>query len=130
MIRTAQLSRSFGSLRAVDSLSLDVKRGEIFGLVGPDGAGKTTTMRLLTGIMRPTSGSAVVADLDVVKDAERLKDRIGYMSQRFGLYPDLSVLENIHFYADIYGVSKKERGPRLEQLLGFSNLTPFKDRLA
>jgi ABC-2 type transport system ATP-binding protein len=129
-IHTEGLSRSFGSNRAVDGLNLDVAEGEIFGLVGPDGAGKTTTMRMLTGIMAPTAGRGTVAGFDIVRDAERLKDHVGYMSQRFGLYPDLTVEENIVFYADIYGVGSRERGPRMEQLLGFSNLAPFKQRLA
>jgi len=98
--------------------------------VGPDGAGKTTTMRLLTSIMAPTSGEAWVAGRHVEREAEAIKEQIGYMSQRFGLYPDLTVLENIEFYADIYGVSRAERGERIERLLAFSNLTPFRKRLA
>jgi ABC-2 type transport system ATP-binding protein len=114
----------------VDSLSLHVAEGEIFGLVGPDGAGKTTTMRLLTAILDPTSGDAWVAGHHVVRDGEKLKDAIGYMSQRFGLYPDLTVLENIEFYADIYGVAKAGRSEKIESLLAFSHLTPFKRRLA
>ncbi len=129
-IRTTALTRSFGPTTAVDRLDLDVAEGEIFGLVGPDGAGKTTTMRMLTGILTPTGGSATVAGCDVVRDAEPLKEHVGYMSQRFGLYPDLTVAENITFYADIYGVRSRERAARMEQLLGFSNLTPFQQRLA
>jgi ABC-2 type transport system ATP-binding protein len=129
-ICTEKLTRRFGELVAVDALDLEVAEGEIFGLVGPDGAGKSTTMRMLTGILPPTSGSAEVAGHDVVHDAEKLKDHIGYMSQRFGLYPDLTVLENILFYADIYGVASRGRAEKIDQLLGFSNLTPFKQRLA
>ncbi len=129
-IRTHQLRRTFGELVAVNGLDLDVQEGEIFGLVGPDGAGKTTTMRMLTGILPPTAGSAEVAGCDVTRDSEKLKDHIGYMSQRFGLYPDLSVAENIAFYADIYGVPRRELAARTERLLGFSNLTPFQHRLA
>lgn len=129
-IRTRALRRTFGDRVAVDALDLEVAAGEIFGLVGPDGAGKSTTMRMLTGILPPTAGSAEVAGFDVVRDPEALKDHIGYMSQRFGLYPDLTVLENILFYADIYGVASRGRGERIDQLLGFSNLTPFKQRLA
>jgi ABC-2 type transport system ATP-binding protein len=129
-IHTSALSRSFGATKAVDQLDLDVAEGEIFGLVGPDGAGKTTTMRMLTGILPPSSGTATVAGFDVVRDAEPLKAHVGYMSQRFGLYPDLTVAENIVFYADIYGVTGRERAPRMEQLLGFSHLAPFKRRLA
>jgi ABC-2 type transport system ATP-binding protein len=124
------LSRRFGERVAVDALSFEVAPGEIFGLVGPDGAGKTTTMRLLTGILTPTAGGATVDGCDVVRDAEGLKHRIGYMSQRFGLYPDLTVAENIAFYADIFGVPTKERAARTERLLAFSNLTPFRRRLA
>lgn len=114
----------------MDTLDLEVAEGEIFGLVGPDGAGKTTTMRLLTAIMEPTSGEAWIVGRQTVKEAEALKEEIGYMSQRFGLYPDLTVMENIQFYADIYGVHKKERKEKIDRLLGFSNLTPFKKRLA
>ncbi|MEW5802561.1 MAG: ABC transporter ATP-binding protein [bacterium] len=130
VIKTEALSRTFGNLTAVDHLTLSVAEGEIFGLVGPDGAGKTTTMRLLTSIMEPTSGDAWVAGRHVVKEAEQVKERIGYMSQRFGLYPDLSVMENINFYADIYSVQQKERKEKIDQLLAFSNLTAFKRRLA
>jgi ABC-2 type transport system ATP-binding protein len=129
-IRSLGLRRAFGELIAVAGLDLDVADGEIFGLVGPDGAGKTTTMRMLTGILPPTAGTATVAGFDVVRQSERLKDHIGYMSQRFGLYPDLTVLENIAFYADIYAVPRQELAARTDRLLGFSNLTPFKHRLA
>ncbi|MGB7621171.1 MAG: ABC transporter ATP-binding protein [Terriglobia bacterium] len=129
-IKTEALTKSFGTLEAVSGLTLSVAEGEIFGLVGPDGAGKTTTMRLLTAIMEPTSGDAWVAGHHVVQEAEPLKEAIGYMSQRFGLYPDLSVAENIAFYADIYGVPLKGRGEKVDRLLEFSNLLPFKKRLA
>ncbi len=130
MIATSNLTRKFGALAAVDGLTLDIKKGEIFGLVGPDGAGKTTTMRLLTGILDPTSGGGTVCGRDIVKEAELIKRDIAYMSQRFGLYEDLTVIENINFYADIYGVSKKERVPKVERLLEFSGLAPFQKRLA
>lgn len=129
-IRSENLSKSFGNLKAVDDLTLSVEEGEIFGLVGPDGAGKTTTMRLLTGIMDPTTGDAWVAGRHVVREAEAVKDDIAYMSQRFGLYPDLTVMENIDFYADLYGMPRRGRSERIEQLLAFSNLTPFKKRQA
>jgi drug efflux transport system ATP-binding protein len=129
-IRTAALTKSFGGLTAVDSLTLTIAEGEIFGLVGPDGAGKTTTMRLLTAIMDPTLGEAWVAGHHIVHEAEAIKEAIGYMSQRFGLYPDLTVMENIAFYADVYGVPRKGRGEKIDRLLAFSNLTPFKKRLA
>ena len=129
-IEAIGLTRKFGNITAVDGLSFEVREGEIFGLVGPDGAGKTTTMRLLTGILDPTSGRGSVYGKDIVKEAESLKDYIGYMSQRFGLYEDLTVMENINFYADIYCISGKERAAKIDHLLGFSGLTPFKERLA
>jgi len=129
-IRTENLTKQFGDLTAVDSLSLSVARGELFALVGSDGAGKTTTMRMLAVVMEPSSGDARVCGKHVVRDAEALKGEIGYMSQRFGLYPDLTVLENIRFYADIFGLPRRERESRVEQLLAFSNLAPFGKRKA
>jgi ABC-2 type transport system ATP-binding protein len=129
-IQIDRLTKRFGHFAAVDELSLDVAEGEIFGLVGPDGAGKTTTMRLLTSIMDPTSGEAWVAGHHIVREAERIKESIGYMSQRFGLYSDLTVMENIDFYADVYNESRKGRKEKVERLLAFSNLAPFKRRLA
>ena len=129
-VRTQRLRRTFGPLVAVDALDLEVADGEIFGLVGPDGAGKTTTLRMLTGILPPSGGAAEVAGFDVARQPEALKAHLGYMSQRFGLYPDLTVEENIDFYADIYGVPAADRAARTERLLGFSNLTPFRQRLA
>jgi ABC-2 type transport system ATP-binding protein len=129
-IRAEGLTKSFDGLAAVDRLTLRVAQGEIFGLVGPDGAGKTTTMRLLTATLEPTSGDAWVVGHHIGKDSEAIKEDIGYMSQRFGLYPDLTVMENIDFYADIYGVPTRGRQEKVERLLAFSNLTPFKQRLA
>lgn len=129
-IKAKALTKRFGELTALDQLFLEVNKGELFGLVGPDGAGKTTTMRLLCGIMDPTSGEAWVAGHSIIKESERIKEKIGYMSQSFGLYGDLTVLENILFYADLFDVPKEEVPKRIDRLLGFSNLTPFKDRLA
>lgn len=129
-IRCQELTKSFDGLTAVDRLTLTVAEGEIFGLVGPDGAGKTTTIRLLTAILDPTSGDAWVAGRHVVREAEAVKEGIGYMSQRFGLYADLTVAENIEFYADIYGVPRQGRQEKIGRLLAFGNLTPFKKRLA
>ncbi len=129
-IRTDNLTKHFGPLAAVDGLSLSVAQGELFGLIGPDGAGKTTTMRMLTAIMDPTEGDAWVMGRHTARDAEAIKGEIGYMSQRFGLYPDLTVLENITFYADIYGLPLKGREEKMDRLLAFSNLTPFKRRQA
>jgi ABC-2 type transport system ATP-binding protein len=124
------LTRAFGDLVAVDGLELEIGAGELFGLVGPDGAGKTTTLRMLAGVLRPTSGDAVVGGFGVVAEPERVKQRIAYMSQRFGLYTDLTVAENIAFYADLYRVPKAERAARVERLYRFSNLGAFADRLA
>jgi ABC-2 type transport system ATP-binding protein len=129
-IKTENLARKFGSLIALDHLNLEVDEGEIFGLVGPDGAGKSTTMRLLTGILDPSEGQAWVYNKHTVKEAEALKENIAYMSQRFGLYEELSVTENINFYADVYGVPKKDREVVIDKLLGFSGLLPFKQRFA
>lgn len=129
-IKAVNLTKSFGDNIAVDNLSLEIKKGELYGLVGPDGAGKTTTMRLLTAIMETTSGEAWVAGHSILNEGERIKEKLAYMSQRFGLYEDLTVMENIIFYADLYEVPEAERPERIEKLLGFSNLTPFKGRLA
>lgn len=129
-IKTSGLTKKFGNYPAVDNLDLEIQKGELFGLVGPDGAGKTTIMRLLSAILDPTSGEAWVAGHSILNEGEKIKEKIGYMSQRFGLYEDLTVMENIFFYADLYEVLQKERPARIERLLGFSNLTPFKDRLA
>src|SRR3974390_1177299 len=122
IIRTADLTKAFGDNVAVDHLSFVIRKGELYGLVGPDGAGKTTTMRLLTAIMDPTSGEAWVAGHSILTEGGRIKEKIGYMSHRFGLYEDLTVMENILFYADLYEVPQKERPARIERLLGFSNL--------
>jgi ABC-2 type transport system ATP-binding protein len=130
VIKTLNLTKTFADNVAVDNLNLEIQKGELFGLVGPDGAGKTTIMRLLSAILEPTSGDAWVAGHSIHGEEERIKEKIGYMSQRFGLYEDLTVMENIDFYADLYGVPLKERPSRYERLLGFSNLTPFKKRLA
>jgi len=130
VIQTDRLTKRFGDMAAVDALTFAVAEGEIFGLVGPDGAGKTTAMRLLTSIMEPTGGDAWIAGLHIVRDAEAVKERIGYMSQRFGLYHDLTVKENLDFYADIYCESTRGRREKIDRLLDFSGLAPFKRRLA
>jgi len=124
------LRRRFGEVTAVDGLTLDVRRGELFGIVGPDGAGKTTTLRMLAGVLRPTEGDALVGGVSVSRDPEGVKHHIAYMSQRFGLYTDLTVRENIDFYADLYLVPAAERAARLERLYAFSGLGPFRGRLA
>ncbi len=127
-IVTSSLSRSFGQIKAVDAIDLTVHEGEMFGLVGPDGAGKTTMIRLLCGILLPTGGTARVLDKDIVKEADAVKREIGYLSQRFSLYGDLTVDENIEFFAEINKVFDFRE--RREELLAFTRLTPFRSRLA
>jgi len=130
IIRTQDLTRRFDALTAVDRLNLEIPRGEIFGLVGPDGAGKTTTLRMLCGLLDPTEGRAWVAGHDVVRNTQAVKDSIGYMAQRFGLYVDLTVDENMEFYADLFGVPAAERRRLLPDLLRMTRMEPFRKRQA
>ncbi len=124
------LSRSFKKIAALAEIDLSVQRGEIFGLVGPDGAGKTTMLRLLAAVMAPTAGRVTVAGHDSVKDAEEIRAHVGYMPQKFSLYGDLSVRENLEFYADIFGVHGAERQRRFEQVLSFAHMGNITDRRA
>jgi ABC-2 type transport system ATP-binding protein len=130
VIHAENLTRKFGDLVAVDHLNLDVAEGEIFGLVGPDGAGKTTTMRLLCGLMNPTEGKAIVAGHDVSKEVDLVKDQIGYMAQRFGMYTDLTVQENMDFYSDLFGIMGAERAELSARLLRMTRMEPFRKRPA
>jgi ABC-2 type transport system ATP-binding protein len=130
IIETRGLTRRFGELTAVDRLDLTVMPGEIFGLVGPDGAGKTTTLRMLCGLIDPTAGSARVAGHDVARESRAVKDQIGYMAQRFGLYADLTVEENMVFYADLFGIVGGERETLKSQLLKMTRMEPFRGRQA
>ncbi len=127
-IRIKDLSKSFGPVSAVDGATLDIASGEMFGIIGPDGAGKTTLIRMLCGILAPTSGTASVLGLDVFHDADEIKKQIGYLSQKFSLYGDLTVDENIEFFASINNVGDFRQ--RREELLEFTRLTPFRNRLA
>jgi ABC-2 type transport system ATP-binding protein len=129
-IRLHELTRTFGQLTAVDRLSFEVAEGEIFGLVGPDGAGKTTTLRMLSSLIEPTSGWAEVAGHDVSRAPEAVKDSIGYMAQRFGLYGDLTVDENLAFYGDLFGVATQERSRLLPELLRMTRMESFRARPA
>ena len=129
-IIVSSLRKHFGEVRAVDGLSFEVSAGEIFGLVGPDGAGKTTTLRMLAGVLSADSGSAQVAGCDVVSNPESAKFQLSYMSQRFGLYEDLTVDENLRFYADLFGVPRKLRTRRSQELLAAAGLGDFRSRLA
>jgi ABC-2 type transport system ATP-binding protein len=130
IISATKLTRKFGALTAVDHIDLEVAAGEIFALVGPDGAGKTTTMRLLCSLMDPTEGSARVGGHDVVKESDQVRDQLGYMAQRFGLYTDLTVDENMFFCADLFGVVGKEREELTTRLLRMTRMEPFRKRLA
>jgi ABC-2 type transport system ATP-binding protein len=129
LVQVKGLSRSFGTVKALDGLTFSVEEGEIFGLVGPDGAGKTTCLRILCGLMGPSSGTVTVLDRDVGRDPESIKREIGYMAQPAKLYDDLTVKENIEFYADLYEVPKDLYTRRMERLLTFSGLAPFTRRL-
>ena len=130
IIVTEHLSRRFGDLVAVKDVSLRVTPGEIFGVLGPNGAGKSTTIRMLCGILDPTGGRGTVVGFDLAKDAERIKQRIGYMTQRFSLYEDLSVIENLRFYAGIYGVPWREQRARVDRVLERTGLTGRRKQLA
>jgi len=115
---------------AVKNLNLELRKGEIFGLVGPDASGKTTTLRMLCGLLAPDQGEIRISGVDIRKDGNRFKEKIGYLPQRFGLYGDLTVIENINFYADIYKIPKKIKEEKVERLLKVANLDPFKRRKA
>lgn len=128
VIKIDNLKRNYGNITAVKGVSYSIAKGEMFGLVGPDGAGKTTTIRMLTGLLRPDSGNAEVLGYDLLKQQNLIKNEIGYLSQKFSLYGDLTIDENIEFFADIHGVKNFE--DRRNELLEFTRLTPFRDRLA
>jgi ABC-2 type transport system ATP-binding protein len=130
IVRIAGLTRKFDHLVAVNALDLEVSRGEIFGLVGPDGAGKTTTLRMLCGLMTPTSGRISVDGRDVGQDLDHIKDAIGYMAQRFALYGDLTVSENMRFYGDLFGIPEEKRDPLTARLLQMTRMEPFQQRRA
>ncbi len=130
IIQAINLSRRFGDLKALDHLNLEIPRGEIFGLVGPDGAGKTTTLRLLCGLLDPSEGQALVAGHDVTQNVDIVKDQIGYMAQRFGLYGDLTVQENMEFYGDLFGITGSEREELATRLLRMTRMEPFRKRPA
>lgn len=130
VIRLENLRREFGSLVAVDDVSLSIPRGSIYGVLGPNGAGKSTTIRMICGVLMPTAGRAVIDGLDVYSQAETIKQRIGYMSQKFSLYEDLTVLENLRFYATLYGIQGAEREDRIAQLIAMAGITGRENHLA
>ncbi|MBI5086979.1 MAG: ABC transporter ATP-binding protein [Acidobacteria bacterium] len=130
MIALGNVSRRFGKLEAVKDLTLEIRQGEIFGLVGPDGAGKTTTLRMLAGLLDPTEGTVRVAGLDVGRNLDVVKDRIGYMAQKFGLYGDLTVEENMLFYSDLFGIEVELRDRLMNEFLQMTRMAPFRTRPA
>lgn len=130
IIKTDRLTRDFKSARAVNELTLSIASGELFGLVGPDGAGKTTTLRLLAGLLDITEGEAIILGFDLKEKAEDIKPHVGYMAQQFSLYGELSVMENLQFFAELFDVTRQDQRERTERLLSFAGLTEFKDRRA
>ena len=128
-ISAENLTKQFGTFTAVDSISFDVGRGEVFGFLGANGAGKTTAMRMLCGLSRPTSGSAMVAGFDINRESEKLKKNIGYMSQKFSLYEDLKVWENLRLFGGIYGMKDKEIAQRTDEMLGELGLESERETL-
>ena len=129
-IRTENLTRRFGSFTAVDGVNLEIEEGDIFGFLGPNGSGKSTVIRMLCGLLLPTEGSAEVLGNDVVRDSEAVKTSIGYMSQQFSLYPDLTVMENLTFYARIYGIPRRNRRARIEEVIAGAGIQDYRKRLA
>ncbi len=125
VIEVERLGRRFGRFRAVDAISFDVRRGEVFGFLGANGAGKTTTIRMLCGLLAPSEGRGRVLDLDLMRESERIKPKVGYMSQRFSLYPDLTVAENLDFFAGVYRIPRREQAGRKRLAIGMAGLEGF-----
>lgn len=130
IVRIENFSKRYGSIAAVSNINLNINRGELFGLIGPDGAGKTTTMRTLVTLLQVQQGSMRVDGHDVTNEVSNIREIVGYMPQRFSLYPDLSIDQNLNFFADLFGVTNRERDARKKRLYQFSRLEPFADRLA
>jgi ABC-2 type transport system ATP-binding protein len=128
-VEVENLVKTFGTFVAVDHIDFRVKEGEIFGFLGPNGAGKSTTIRMLCGLLMPTSGKGRVVGFDLIKEPEKIKQVIGYMSQKFSLYEDLTVMENLHFFGGIYGLSGSLQKKREEQVLGMAGLVELRDRM-
>ncbi|MFZ5966614.1 MAG: ABC transporter ATP-binding protein [Bacillota bacterium] len=129
-IQIKNIRKQFGDFTAVEDISFDIPSGKIFGFLGPNGSGKSTTIRMLCGVLTPTSGSGTVLGYDIVKDAEKIKQNIGYMSQKFGLYEDLTILENLNFFASIYSISNGEKKARIEEILDLCGLRGRENTIA
>ncbi len=130
VIETRDLTRKFGRYTAVDRVNISIEKGDIFGFLGPNGSGKTTLIRMLCGLLRPSGGGATVLGHDVARESEALKRKIGYMSQQFSLYPDLTVMENLRFYAGIYGIPRRKRTARIEEVIEIVGIGDFRRHLA
>jgi len=130
VIKTTALNRNFGELRAIRDLSLEVEKGKIYGFLGPNGSGKTTAIRMLTGLLKPSSGEIEVLGNKLPENAEKLRLKIGYMTQKFSLYNDLTVFENLKFVAKIYGLTAQQQKKRIEELLSIYELNPMKEQFA
>jgi ABC-type multidrug transport system ATPase subunit len=130
VVKVTNFVKSYGDVRAVKDISLEVKKGELFGLIGPDGAGKTTLLRTICTLLVPDSGSILVQDMDITKESAAIRSILGYMPQRFSLYQDLTVAQNLRFFADLFQVPPEEQKERLTELYQFSRLEPFKKRRA
>ena len=122
-IEIHDLKKQFGDFVAVDGISFNIPRGKIFGFLGPNGSGKSTTIRMLCGVLSPTSGSGTVLDMDILRDSEKIKQNIGYMSQKFGLYEDLTIMENLQFFGSVYGIPKRELNNRIDEILDLCALS-------
>jgi len=129
VVHTENLTKVFGSVRAVDGVTFDIQQGEVFGVLGPNGSGKTTTIRMLCGLLLPTSGTATVTGFDIRTQSEEIRRNIGYMSQRFGMYDDMTVAENLDFYASLYGLAGAEKKRRMEELFDDLGLRPRANQL-
>ena len=130
ILKTVNLIKRFNQVTAINNINLEIEEGEIIGIIGPDGAGKSTLLRLLVGLLKPTSGSVIFREIDVAKFPSKIKEKIGYMPQHFSLYGDLTVLENLKFFADLYQIPREKFKTKLEELLNFSQLTAFRNTLA
>jgi ABC-2 type transport system ATP-binding protein len=130
ILKTVNLFKRFNQIIAINNINLEIEKGKIIGIIGPDGAGKSTLLRLLAGLLKPTSGSVIFKEIEIAKFPSKIKEKIGYMPQHFSLYGDLTVFENLKFFADLYQISREKFKKKVEELLNFSRLKAFKNTLA